>query len=216
MPPDEGQECTEKADDLDLSGKVPVPGLGAQPEQVGEAGSESGEVLGRDGNSENVLGQGPWQSILFKTRFHLDWEERTGEPRTTQVRTCPIFQSLHERRKETEDSRVKRGSVSHTGQTGPSTAALTHLGPPWPGLPGRSPWRCPSPRHLCTRWPACPCLIRERNGDSQAPEATELSSGLAPLPTPSPDGGLPTPARPTKHKVKQHRKTHHPPPPPIP
>ena len=29
-PPNEGQECTEKADDLDLSGKVPVPGLGAQ------------------------------------------------------------------------------------------------------------------------------------------------------------------------------------------
>ena len=45
-PPNEGQECTEKADDLDLSGKVPVPGLGAQPEQVGEAGSESGEKDG--------------------------------------------------------------------------------------------------------------------------------------------------------------------------
>ena len=113
-PPNEGQECTEKADDLDLSGKVPVPGLGAQPGQVGEAGSESGKVLGRDGNSENVLGQGPWQSILFKTRFHLDRGERTREPRTAQVRTRPIFQSLHESKEETEDT-VKRGSVSNTG-----------------------------------------------------------------------------------------------------
>ena len=96
-------------------GKVPVPGLGAQPGQVGEAGSERGKVLGWDGNSENVLGQGPWQGILFKTRFHLDQGEKTGEPRTAQVRTRPIFQRLHESREETEDSRVKRSSLSNTG-----------------------------------------------------------------------------------------------------
>ena len=84
---------------------MPVPRLGAQPGQVREAGSERGKVLGWDGNSGNVLGQGPWQGILFKTRFHLDQGERTGEPRTAQVRTCPIFQRLHESREETEDSR---------------------------------------------------------------------------------------------------------------
>lgn len=40
-----GRKVTENGEDLDLSGKVFAPGLGAQPGQVEEAGSESGKVL---------------------------------------------------------------------------------------------------------------------------------------------------------------------------
>lgn len=57
-------------------------------------------------------------------------------------------------------------------QTGPPRSllpeALTHLAPPWPGLPGRCPWRCLSLRHPCTRWPACPSLNREEMVNSPA------------------------------------------------
>ena len=71
------RNVTEKGEDLDLSGKVFAPGLGAQPGQVEEAGSESGKVLRWDGNSENVQEEGPWQAILFKTWVYI-WARERG------------------------------------------------------------------------------------------------------------------------------------------
>lgn len=122
--------------------------------------------------------------VCFAQGHPAGWGEAAGEPTSSQVRKVPpVFQgsSYHHmscppssagrwargiKREQTQSG--QRAGCGLQQQTGPPRSllpeALTHLAPPWPGLPGRCPWRCLSLRRPCTRWPACPSLNRRRNG----------------------------------------------------